>query len=113
MKTNWTQSFILFLLSLLAANSQAAVKIQGDKYFLKEGKNHRVSWSIESFRDCADLERCCAQFFFNDSVSATFEQAFSAYCQSSGQETDPIRDTDFTHVFMMKQTDSVSIGDSL
>jgi transglutaminase-like putative cysteine protease len=113
MKTNWMPSFILFLLSLLAGNSQAAVKIQGDKYFLKDGKNHRLSLAIESFRDCVEIERCCAQFFFNDSVSATFEQAFSAYCQSLGQETDPIRYTDFTHVFIMKQTDSVSIGDSL
>lgn len=113
MKTNRLQSFVLFLLSVLAANIQAAVKIQRDKYFLKDGKSHRVSLAIDSFRDCADIERCCAQFFFNDSVSATFEQAFSAYCQSSGQETDPIRYADFTHVFVMKQMDSVSIGDSL
>jgi len=59
------------------------------------------------------MEQCCAQFFFKDSVSATFEQAFSAYCLSLGKETDAIRGADFTHVFVMEQTDSVSIGDSL
>lgn len=45
----------------------------------KDKKYHRIAVDLKYKSECADLEKACAKFFFNDSVSTTLEAAVKNY----------------------------------
>ena len=89
--------------------AQDVVKIRfGQDGLDKDKKYHRIAVNFNYTSDCADLEKACAKFFFDDSVSTSLEAAVKNYQAQFTTSKKYASQPDAEHNFMLSIADNSS-----
>ena len=109
--TNRLFKGVLLALMMLAVPvyAQDVVKIRfGQDGLDKDKKYHRIAVNFNYTSDCADLEKACAKFFFDDSVSTSLEAAVKNYQAQFTTSKKYASQPDAEHNFMLSIADNSS-----
>ena len=109
--TNRLFKGVVLALMMLAVPvyAQDVVKIRfGQDGLDKDKKYHRIAVNFNYKSDCAELEKACAKFFFNDSVSTSLEAAVKNYQAQFTTSKKYASQPDAEHNFMLSIADNSS-----
>ncbi len=96
-------------MSAVPVYAQDVVKIRfGQDGLDKDKKYHRIAVNFNYTSDCADLEKACAKFFFDDSVSTSLEAAVKNYQAQFTTSKKYASQPDAEHNFMLSIADNSS-----
>ncbi len=93
---------LVFAMLTVPVYAQDVVNISfGQDGVDKDKKYHRIAVNFNYLSDCADLEKACTKFFFNDSVSATLEAAVKNYQAQFAKSKKFRTEPDVEHKFVL------------